>query len=456
MSQSSLAIGDASDVYEQEADRMADSVMMQEKRERSMPKRSHQADRFDLSQVRIHRGAKAAESARAVNALAYTVGNNIVFGAGQFAPGTPSGRHLLAHELTHVTQQSAGNISRKIQRQPDKEKDEGPSSDIAKEISKNIIFKKLPKFARDKIIKEIDNAPETITKAVLDKIIDLAPIDDGYKEGLKKAGEAIIDKITGRKPPSTSKCDAVPGYHEGTSSGFKGMCCHGSIESAAVCCPVDKFAPKNGFSNCCGQNEFVNADGKCEEFAAVDPSTLCMPPGKKDSLGKCCMPPLEVIDGICMTRPKPEPPPQPFSLKFTLGVIDDYNIDESVLNSRQKPRFEELKKQIHQFMETCPASMVTIVGYADKPGTEEHNQDLGQRRADYIKFLLQLDLMKINPKGMPPLIFARSEGESNPVDEAAGEKFSAKNRRVEIEFDSMCPPLGKPSLAKSLTDTRLR
>jgi hypothetical protein len=60
----------------------------------------------DFSRVRIHSGAAAEESARQVNASAYTVGHNIVFGAGQFAPGTEAGRRLLAHELAHVVQQS--------------------------------------------------------------------------------------------------------------------------------------------------------------------------------------------------------------------------------------------------------------------------------------------------------------------------------------------------------------
>src|SRR5437870_11070325 len=60
----------------------------------------------DFSQVRVHTDAKAAESARAVNALAYTVGRNVVFGAGQFAPQTSIGKSLLAHELTHTIQQS--------------------------------------------------------------------------------------------------------------------------------------------------------------------------------------------------------------------------------------------------------------------------------------------------------------------------------------------------------------
>jgi hypothetical protein len=61
----------------------------------------------DLSHVRVHSGAPAAESAAAVNALAYTRGNHIVFGSGQYAPASIFGRRLLGHELTHTVQQSA-------------------------------------------------------------------------------------------------------------------------------------------------------------------------------------------------------------------------------------------------------------------------------------------------------------------------------------------------------------
>jgi hypothetical protein len=61
----------------------------------------------DFSRVTVHADSRAAESARAVNALAYTVGHDIVFGAGEYAPGTATGRKLLAHELTHVVQQRA-------------------------------------------------------------------------------------------------------------------------------------------------------------------------------------------------------------------------------------------------------------------------------------------------------------------------------------------------------------
>lgn len=59
----------------------------------------------DLDRIRIHTGNKAAESARAVNAIAYTVGQNIVFGLGQYAPQTNVGKQVLAHELVHSIQQ---------------------------------------------------------------------------------------------------------------------------------------------------------------------------------------------------------------------------------------------------------------------------------------------------------------------------------------------------------------
>jgi hypothetical protein len=60
----------------------------------------------DFSRVRVHTDAKAAESAFAVNALAYTVGQDVVLGMGQYAPHTALGEKLLAHELTHVVQQA--------------------------------------------------------------------------------------------------------------------------------------------------------------------------------------------------------------------------------------------------------------------------------------------------------------------------------------------------------------
>jgi len=65
----------------------------------------------DFTDVRIHVDAAAADSVSSVNARAYTLGRDIVFGSGQYAPGTFRGKQLLAHELTHVVQQGKSKLS---------------------------------------------------------------------------------------------------------------------------------------------------------------------------------------------------------------------------------------------------------------------------------------------------------------------------------------------------------
>jgi hypothetical protein len=64
-----------------------------------------------FAQVRVHADGRAAESAAAVGAHAYTVGRDVVFGAGKYAPASADGRRLIAHELAHVVQQSAASSS---------------------------------------------------------------------------------------------------------------------------------------------------------------------------------------------------------------------------------------------------------------------------------------------------------------------------------------------------------
>jgi hypothetical protein len=65
---------------------------------------------YDFSQVRVHTDERAAESARAVSANAYTAGNHVAFAAGKYAPETQGGQRLMAHELTHVVQQATGPV----------------------------------------------------------------------------------------------------------------------------------------------------------------------------------------------------------------------------------------------------------------------------------------------------------------------------------------------------------
>jgi hypothetical protein len=84
----------------------------------ALPKdlRSSMESRFgyNFAHVRVHHDATAQESTRAVNAHAYTVGSDLVFASGKYAPHSVAGRQLLVHELAHVVQQRAGTSSRRV------------------------------------------------------------------------------------------------------------------------------------------------------------------------------------------------------------------------------------------------------------------------------------------------------------------------------------------------------
>jgi hypothetical protein len=71
---------------------------------------------YDFSNIRIHTGETSARSANSIGALAYTIGNNIVFDKDMYKPNTVEGRRLIAHELTHTVQQSHDQLL--IQRAP--------------------------------------------------------------------------------------------------------------------------------------------------------------------------------------------------------------------------------------------------------------------------------------------------------------------------------------------------
>jgi hypothetical protein len=127
----SLTVSPAEDHFEREAEKMAAAVMQTPR-----PRASGQDKPFanlDLSQVRVHRDARAAESARAVNARAYTVGYDLVFGEGQFSPNTSDGSRLLAHELSHVLQQVGSTSLHHLQRQEDPQESSEEAPELGQE-----------------------------------------------------------------------------------------------------------------------------------------------------------------------------------------------------------------------------------------------------------------------------------------------------------------------------------
>lgn len=147
--QAKLTVSSPGDTYEQEADRVADHVMRMRDSEQAEPEdraqtttasgdpeshlgsfigggqplgsdsRAFFEPRFgrDFSQVRLHTGDRAAAAARSIDARAFTSGNHVVMGAGEYQPSSNAGKRLLAHELTHVVQQRQAPAGA-IQRQP--------------------------------------------------------------------------------------------------------------------------------------------------------------------------------------------------------------------------------------------------------------------------------------------------------------------------------------------------
>ncbi len=152
--QTKLNLSDPDDIYEKEADRIADQVMrMPQSHLQRKPLQTHQTiqpeeidenelisdetescinrlsgqgspisdevrsfmePRFgaDFSNVRIHTDSNAASVAQQINAKAFTVGNDVAFNTGEYVPETENGKQLLAHELTHVLQQQSHQVQR--------------------------------------------------------------------------------------------------------------------------------------------------------------------------------------------------------------------------------------------------------------------------------------------------------------------------------------------------------
>lgn len=257
--QAKLTIGLANDVYEQEADRVADTVMrmsdpvvndgasidtaralqsiqrqiqspvkVEEELVRTKAASGHIPDttpnveaqintvrgegqplsnsvrafmesRFsdDFSGVRIHTDTPAAEMARAINSRAFTLGRDIVFGAGQYAPAMESGRWLLAHELTHYLQQrsSKGQIQRNLEiAGPEDTSD--PMSNLDPDERNEMVQQLVDELAEGFIVVDLPGAGGATGQIVPDSI-DCSDTDTVASGINKPVGNCCLCILTG-------------------------------------------------------------------------------------------------------------------------------------------------------------------------------------------------------------------------------------------------------------------
>jgi Domain of unknown function (DUF4157) len=141
----------------------------------------------DFSHIRIHASNRAAGTAESLQAKAYTLGNNIVFNSGQYAPDSYAGKQLLAHELTHVIQQTNG--LKRIQRKPRNRKKPR---------------KRLSETERRGLIKFLSEQSEQLFQNSLEK-----SKKKGDLSNLKGAAKGRYEKLINEVKDAISKVDKV-------------------------------------------------------------------------------------------------------------------------------------------------------------------------------------------------------------------------------------------------------
>ncbi len=159
----------------------------------------------DFSGVRIHADAQAARSAQAVQAHAYTVGRDIVFADGRYAPASHEGRHLLAHELAHVVQQDGAEASSGA---PVAIVEHGAGEDQADHAADRAMAGDNSRTTAGAALADAPAAASVSAGLQRQSNDELPPIDD---ESLTRAGPAAtcIEEVVGEDIPSLLQADAV-------------------------------------------------------------------------------------------------------------------------------------------------------------------------------------------------------------------------------------------------------
>jgi len=168
----------------------------------------------DFSRVRVHTDARAAESAWAVDALAYTVGRNVVFGAGQYVPASSAGQRLLAHELTHVVQQNCPGVSERHERlrfAPQSDATESEARTTAQSFLAGKVSHVAQGHARAQLQRQPSGAGSAPTREqeIIEFEADRGHFEQAQKEHFESIGEIVREHLlkaagfVGGKRPTT-------------------------------------------------------------------------------------------------------------------------------------------------------------------------------------------------------------------------------------------------------------
>ncbi len=305
----------------------------------------------DFSHVRLLTDGLAATSARAVNARAYTVGEQVVLGEGV------ADHRVLAHELTHVADTAGGETG-------------GTARRMLRRQQKTIGG-------------PLDLKPDPcVTAPVVGQVCGQSAVSVCEKYP-SIPGCGAVCSLFGCKKDDTPKTLCPPNWRVATSSGFRGMCCRGNVDNEQSCCAPDQIALVE--DHCCAKGEVVSSDGHCVPGGSVPFGPL---PEKQDMLDKFC----KDFPNMCAGQQKPPAPDDPIK---ELGVrwTDEIHFEQdqpggarggAVLTPEGNRELESVQSWL-RLSSDLDVRLIGTASFEGPPGSAaEYNKALGARRVDYV------------------------------------------------------------------------
>lgn len=396
----------------------------------------------DFSSVRVHADSLAADSARSIEARAYTVGNHMVFGRGHYDFSSQEGRRLIAHELTHTLQQrgastaSPGAQPFRMSRPGDSLEREadtiagrvaagidvaggnfirswdvgGFQSGLLQRDTEEEEKKKKEQGQADKPVIPMPVFDEFDPAVMVPDVPGIPDFLKGQKVALSDLKKAL-DFLRGKKKGgSDSKqiCDLIPGMEIAELGKFVGQCCAKFKRDEEHCCTWRNLSLQD--LRCCRKDEVLLPDNKCFK------PQLAPPPAQ----GTVQQPPTE--DRFPRLELKVP--------KVRTGTIEGTSIDKFVLNSAAIPAGHEKElEHLAGLLKIYKDAEIHIEGHTDSSYTEEYNQTLSEKRAASVKNALVK--LGVSTAKMTVVGFGKTQLRFSAE---SSDQEKAGNRRVEIWF----------------------
>ena len=370
---------------------------------------------YDFGRVRIHTDDRAAASARAVNAMAYTVGHQLVFESGRFDPHSISGQKLIAHELAHVIQQSGQHNS-------NSELTVTPAHDAFEYDADRAAQKAL---AGGEIAPSVRRHSPALQR-------QLPPTSPGPPTMGGPDWGLTCDILQGKCSFNTPAGDMPieKEHYRCVLLAKEGRCppeCEDELKPLNIPCVRPRTPGKNPpgreappLPECPPGEIFIS--GKCLPFRRPDQTTMAPPPQQQT------------------TPPSPQqqttPSPQ-FQLggapstHVRMGTVESETLGNFALNDPQVPsqhagQLDHLAGLLNVYRDV----EVHIEGHTDGSGTESINNPLSSQRAEAVKAQL-IQRHVINPARLKTQGFSSHQPQVTPQSATAQEP---RNRRVEVWF----------------------